>query len=29
VVSPEGRLTAILDMDDLDGAEKELKRALR
>ncbi|MDN5925463.1 MAG: SCO family protein [Hyphomicrobiales bacterium] len=29
VVSPDGRLTAILDMDDIDGAEKALERALR
>jgi protein SCO1/2 len=29
VVSPDGRLTAILSMDDLDGAEKALERALR
>ncbi|MDN5929418.1 MAG: SCO family protein [Hyphomicrobiales bacterium] len=29
IVSPDGRLTAILDMDDLDGAEKALERALR
>lgn len=29
VVSPDGRLTAILDMDDLDGAEKALGKALR
>lgn len=29
VVSPDGRLTAILDMDDLDGAEKALGKALQ
>lgn len=29
VVSPDGRLTAILDMDDLDGAEKAIEKALR
>jgi protein SCO1/2 len=29
IVSPDGRLTAILDMDDLDGAEKAIGRALR
>lgn len=29
VVSPSGRLSAILDMDDLDGAEAELARVLR
>jgi protein SCO1/2 len=29
VVSPDGRLTAILDMDDLDGAEEAIGRALR
>jgi protein SCO1/2 len=29
VVSPDGRLTAILDMDDLDGAEKAIERVLR
>lgn len=29
VVSPDGRLTAILGMDDLDGAENALRRALR
>ncbi len=29
VISPDGRLTAILDMDDLDGAEKAIGRALR
>ncbi|MBN8956709.1 MAG: SCO family protein [Rhizobiales bacterium] len=29
IISPDGRLTAILDMDDLDGAEKAIGRALR
>lgn len=29
VVSPDGRLTAILDMDDLDGAEKAIGKALQ
>lgn len=29
VVSPEGRLVAILDMDDMDGAVKALEKVLR
>jgi protein SCO1/2 len=29
IIAPDGRLTAILDMDDLDGAEKAIGRALR
>jgi protein SCO1/2 len=29
IVSPDGRLTAILDMSDFDGAEKALEKALR
>jgi protein SCO1/2 len=29
VVSPDGRLQAILDMNDVDGAEDAIKRALR
>jgi protein SCO1/2 len=29
VVSPDGRLQAILDMDDVDGAENAIEKALR
>ena len=29
VVSPDSRLTAILDMDDVDGAENAIEKALR
>ncbi|GAB1715836.1 MAG: hypothetical protein NTAFB05_08780 [Nitrobacter sp.] len=29
VVSPDGRLLAILDMDDVDGAENAIEKALR